>query len=282
MKFLFSLFALFMATNSCNSSKEAVENSNLKNSNKVENTLSGSYIITQIGNNKSISPKLTISFDDELNRVTGFAGCNSFFGGYTAQNNDITFGNIASTKKLCQKEINDLERHLLKTLSMVNTFVIKDNILSFLENDTTLFMATKSIVVNSVVPKKSDIAKDNYNSAITYQSSTKGSFEFINISKSNISFSTDRSLKTIDKYNCEEKDWEGLNTLIEAVDMETFQKLKAPTDKRFTDAAAQATLVIQLGDAEYMTPAFDHGNPPKEIEALVNKVLSLKENTVKK
>ena len=282
MKFLFSLFALFMATNSCNSSKEAVENSDLKNSNKVENTLSGSYIITQIGNNKSISPKLTISFDDELNRVTGFAGCNSFFGAYTAQNNDITFGNIASTKKLCQKEINDLERHLLKTLSMVNTFVIKDNILSFLENDMTLFMATKSVVANSVFPKKSDIAKDNYNTAITYQSSTKGSFEFINISKSNISFSTDRSLNTIDKYNCEEKDWEELNTLIEAVDMETFQKLKAPTDKRFTDAVAQAKLVIQLGDAEYMTPPFDHGNPPKEIEALVNKVLSLKENTVKK
>ncbi len=282
MKFLFSLFALFMATNSCNSSKEAVENSDLKNSNKVENTLSGSYIITQIGNNKSISPKLTISFDDELNRVTGFAGCNSFFGAYTAQNNDITFGNIASTKKLCQKEINDLERHLLKTLSMVNTFVIKDNILSFLENDMTLFMATKSVVANSVFPKKSDIAKDNYNTAITYQSSTKGLFEFINISRANISFSTDRSLKTIDKYNCEEKDWEELNTLIEAVDMETFQKLKAPTDKRFTDAVAQAKLVIQLGDAEYMTPPFDHGNPPKEIEALVNKVLSLKENTVKK
>jgi len=271
-----------MATNSCNSSKEAVENSDLKNSNKVENTLSGSYIITQIGNNKSISPKLTISFDDELNRVTGFAGCNSFFGGYTEQNNDITFGNIASTKKLCQKEINDLERHLLKTLSMVNTFVIKDNILSFLENDMTLLMATKSVVANSVFPKKSDIAKDNYNTAITYQSSTKGLFEFINISRANISFSTDRSLKTIDKYNCEEKDWEELNTLIEAVDMETFQKLKAPTDKRFTDAVAQAKLVIQLGDAEYMTPPFDHGNPPKEIEALVNKVLSLKENTVKK
>ena len=75
MKFLLSLFTLIMFTESCNSPKEAIENSNLKNSNKVENTLSGSYIITQIGENTSISPKLAITFDDELNKVTGFAGC---------------------------------------------------------------------------------------------------------------------------------------------------------------------------------------------------------------
>ena len=247
----------------------------------MENTLSGSYIITQIGENTSISPKLTITFDDELNKVTGFAGCNSFFGDYTAQNNEITFANIAASKKYCQKEIIDLESHFLKALNMVNTFIIKDNILSFLENDTTLFVATKSVAAKSVVTKKSDVVKDNYNTAITYQSSSRGSFEYIHISKSNVAISTDRSLKTIDKYNCEEKNWEELNRLIEACDMETFQELKAPTEKRFYDGAAAATLAIQLGDIEYRTPEFDHGNPPQEIEAIVNKVLSIKENTVK-
>jgi len=57
--------------------------------------------------------------------------------------------------------------------------------------------------------------------------------------------------------------------------------LKAPTDKRFADTAAKATLAIQFGDVEYMISPIDHDNPPKEIVAVVNKVLSIKENTVK-
>ncbi len=57
--------------------------------------------------------------------------------------------------------------------------------------------------------------------------------------------------------------------------------MKAPTDKRFADTEAEATLAIQFDDVEYMTSLFDHDNPPKEIVAVVNKVLSIKENTVK-
>ena len=125
MKFLLSLFALILFTESCNSSKEVNENSN-----KKQNTLSGRYIITQIGNNKSISAKLTISFDDELNKVTGFAGCNNFFGSYTAHNNEITFGNIASSKKFCPKEINSIENLFLKALNAADTFTIKETVLS--------------------------------------------------------------------------------------------------------------------------------------------------------
>jgi len=103
MKFLFSLIALLMLTESCNSSKETIEATNIKNSNKVQNILSGSYNITQIGNNNSIAPKLIITFDDKSNKVTGFSGCNSFFGTYETQGTVVTFSNIASTKKYCQK-----------------------------------------------------------------------------------------------------------------------------------------------------------------------------------
>ena len=68
---------------------------------------------------------------------------------------------------------------------------------------------------------------------------------------------------------------------MDAVDLQTLNKLKAPTEKRLHDGAAHATLAFRQGDMEVMSPTFDHGHPPKEIEALVNKVLSIKENVLK-
>ena len=96
MKFLFSLFALILATDSCESSKNAIEN----NSKIVQQALSGSYTISQIGDNASVSQELMITFDENSDRVTGFAGCNSFFGTYVVKDNTIKFSNIASSKKL--------------------------------------------------------------------------------------------------------------------------------------------------------------------------------------
>lgn len=281
MKFIFSLFALIILTESCHSSKEAIENTD-----KVQNTLSGTYIITQIGNKKSISDKVTISFDDKSNKVTGFAGCNSFFGTYETQDTALTFSNMASSKKYCQKEIMDLENQVLTALNTTNSFIIKDTVLSLLKNDTELIKASKTSAPNSatsiaVTTKKSDITKDYYQTSVTYNTVTRAAFEYSRISKSNIAISTDSSLMQIANYNCEENDWEELAALIKAVDLVTFQNLKAPSEKHVFDGAAHATLAIQIGDIEYMTPAFDHGNPPKEIEALVNKVLSIKENAIK-
>ena len=42
-----------------------------------------------------------------------------------------------------------------------------------------------------------------------------------------------------------------------------------------------ATLQIENGETSYKTEIFDHGNPPKAISDLVNKVLSLKKSMEK-
>ena len=271
MKFLFSLFAFMMLIESCNSSKKTIENSN-----KMQATLSGNYIITQIGDNNSISEKLTIAFDDKSNKVSGFTGCNTFFGTYVLESNNITFNNIASSKKFCGRKINNIERHFLETLKTTNAFTINDNLMSLTKNDTVLLKLTKSAVT-----KKSEIVKDNYDSGIIYKASSRGFFEYIQISKSKILISSDTNLKETTNYKCQEKDWEELKRLLKEVNIKTFQKLNAPTDKRLFDGAAHATLAIKKGDVVYNSSSFDHGSPPKEIETLVNKVLSIKENAVK-
>lgn len=129
---------------------------------------------------------------------------------------------------------------------------------------------------------KSDIVGDNYKRVlITYQALSRGTFEYIQISKSEVTISTDRNLKNMDVYPCKLEDWEALENLLIVIDVEHLNELKAPTDKRLHDGAAHATLSVIKGDVELITPTFDHGYPPEEIKAIVNKVLSIKESVVK-
>ncbi|MBU2929459.1 META domain-containing protein [Winogradskyella psychrotolerans] len=274
MKFLISLFTLLLTINSCDSSKKVVENS--KN---MQDTLSGTYYITQLEDTDVSLYKLVISFDETSNKVTGFAGCNSLFGSYSLENNSITLENIATSKKMCQKDIIVIERQFLKALNAIDSFSINDTNISFSENDTILFKATSTIAVS----KKSTASSDNdtYKTAVKYQTLTRGAFDFILISNQGISISKDQGLQHIEKHSIDATQWEELKGLIETVDLKSLQELKPPSKKHQYDGAPHATLAIQIGDMEYMTPTFDHGNPPKDIEALVNKVLSIKEKTVK-
>lgn len=274
MKILLTLFMLLTTLNSCDSSKKALENSK-----KMQATPSGTYYITELGDTDVLLSKITINFDETENKVTGFSGCNNFFGSYTLENNILSFVNIGASKKLCQGNASNTERQFLKALNSVNSFSISDNLISFLNNETVIIMGTKTIVAS----KKSNLTNTNidYKTAVKYTVSSRGTYDFISISKSNILLSKDKGLQDISKFSTNQKDWEAVNKLIEAIDAESIQDLISPSTNHQSDRANQASLAIIIGDIEYMTPAFDHGNPPKTIEALVNKVLSIKENTVK-
>jgi len=278
MKILFSIAFILLTTVACNSSKQGAKTDTIENKNKVQNTSlsSQSYRIIQVGNNTYFNSELTISFDEKTKKVAGFAGCNSFMGSYSTQGHSISFSNIATTRKFCKEEMNTLENHVLKALNSVNSFSIQNETLLLLEDETPLLAAQQSSITS-----KKDMLKDGYDTKITYETSTRGFYEYISISASDIIISEDRGLQEVRHYKCDEEDWNALNSLIEAVDLERFHQLKVPSEQHFSDAAAEATLGLQIGDVYYMSPAFDHGNPPKAIEALVNKVISIKEKTIK-
>jgi len=140
MKFLFSIILLAFATYSCGASKNIRESTKMQ-----EQSVYGSYVISQIGKDGSIPEGLIISIEENSDKFTGFSGCNRFFGKYTLEGNNIKFSNVASTKKFCQKEINNIENQFLKALNMVNTFTLSDNIIFLLENDITLLRANKTV-----------------------------------------------------------------------------------------------------------------------------------------
>lgn len=116
---------------------------------------------------------------------------------------------------------------------------------------------------------------------ITYQAFSRTSFEKISISKQSITITNDKDLKDIKIYECPEKEWNELISLLNSVDTKLLPDLKAPTSKRLFDGAPHASLILLQNENEITCGTFDHGFPPKDIEALVNKVLSIKEMMVK-
>ena len=111
------------------------------------------------------------------------------------------------------------------------------------------------------------------NTSIEYQALSRGYFLNIIIKDEKLSIIDKRDGKPRD-YNMTKKDWKELTDLYKVVQIEKIPTFKAPTEKRFYDGAAIGTLRITYEGKLYETQAFDHGNPPLEIEKFVNKIVS--------
>jgi len=69
--------------------------------------------------------------------------------------------------------------------------------------------------------------------------------------------------------------WNEMVSDFQKINLEELPNLKDPSQKRFHDGAAIANLKIRYQDKNYETVAFDHGNPPAEIEKLVKEIILL-------
>lgn len=117
--------------------------------------------------------------------------------------------------------------------------------------------------------------------SFTYEASSRGFYEITEVTKDSILFSNDRNLKEVKVFPCNANDWNELIELSKEIDVKSISELEAPTKKHQVDAAAMATFSVKIDNETYETNVFDHGYPPKPISALVNKVLSMKENMAK-
>ncbi len=113
---------------------------------------------------------------------------------------------------------------------------------------------------------------------IHYQALSRGSFFQVTIDKDRIEKTADRSLTNKSTIKCSENDWSTLLALIEKVQIEDLNEIKAPTDKRLFDGAPSAQIKLIYQTQTYSSSSFDHGHPPEEIKPLVNTILSLAES----
>ena len=132
MKYLTILLTIF-ALKTCDSSEQLINKSKMQ-----DMTLSGVFTVTTL-EKKSSTNNLTLEFDALTKKVSGFSGCNRYFGAYTINKDSISIGPLASTRKYCIGEANAIELKFQTALSKVNNFIIENNEISLL-NDTEVLI----------------------------------------------------------------------------------------------------------------------------------------------
>lgn len=80
-----------------------------------------------------ISGTPTISFEEENGQVAGSTGCNNFFGSFSKSGNDLTFGPLGMTRKMCEDM--KTEDMMSRYLEQIRHYTIVDDIL-ILENES--------------------------------------------------------------------------------------------------------------------------------------------------
>lgn len=77
------------------------------------------------------------------------------------------------------------------------------------------------------------------------------------------------------KITIADKDWNEIVSLAKNIDLNKVQDWKWPTEMRYYDGAPHANITFFSKGIAYPAAGFDHGHPPVEGEALINKILSL-------
>lgn len=129
MKKLIIGLALITFAN-CNNQKKKTQSSNNKN-HEIENIR---WSLTELNGKpipETVFGKVHLTLSEEDKKLTGYNGCNRLMGSYEISNElQISFSNIASTRKACNNENWD-ELEFNKTIESVNNFSISGNKLMF-------------------------------------------------------------------------------------------------------------------------------------------------------
>lgn len=76
----------------------------------------------------TVTKSPTIQFQENENKMAGFAGCNRYFGSYAIQGKTLTFSGVGSTKMFCNETM-DIEQQFLGALQKVDAFEVNENTL---------------------------------------------------------------------------------------------------------------------------------------------------------
>lgn len=132
--------------------------------------------------------------------------------------------------------------------------------------------------VPPVVTERNQPSKQSDVPTIYYDATTRGFFIAIKVENKTLFISRDRDFKEYsNSKTLSDADWAEISKLAKAVDLEKVKDLKWPTEKRYYDGAAHANIIFESNGVKYPANGFDHGFPPAEVEALVNKIVKLAE-----
>ena len=82
---------------------------------------------------QEIPPFVRLDLDEEKRTVTGFSGCNRFFGSYELEGSSLRFGHVGATRMACPDSIIE-EQRFLTALTQTTSYQIRGNTLELLED----------------------------------------------------------------------------------------------------------------------------------------------------
>jgi heat shock protein HslJ len=254
-----------MLFNACGSTNT---NSSMKDNTTSIYTLEGVYTITTLDSLSNISQPLTITFDAKTNMVSGFSGCNNYFGNYEIKNNTISFKNMGATKKYCLGNENELESKMMKALNETTNFIVSENKITLLNQTTELLSANKT----TDAKMSQEVIK------IEYQAHARGIYNMIVLENETISIQDSYNGDILVK-SCSSTDWKSITDMALGLDLKGLKNLEAPSKAFQYDGAAIGSFSITKEGNTYKVPTFDAGNPNKEIAPLVEMVLNIAEKS---
>ncbi|HLA54724.1 MAG TPA: hypothetical protein VK623_01370 [Flavobacterium sp.] len=120
-----------------------------------------------------------------------------------------------------------------------------------------------------------DAQKDLKGATIEYTANTRGFYRKVIVKDQVVFVSADRNEQAASvATKISDADLKLLVDAFSDINLDEIADLKSPTEKRFYDGAAIANLKITYKGKTYESAAFDHGNPPVEIEKLADKLVS--------
>jgi hypothetical protein len=106
-----------------------------------------------------------------------------------------------------------------------------------------------------------------------YSAVSRGLYKKIIVQNKTVSVINGKNTEAVETKINDAK-WKQIVAEYSKINLEHIPTLKAPTEKRFYDGAAIGNLKIIQNQKTYETQGFDNGFPPKEIEKLVNLLVS--------
>ena len=80
---------------------------------------------------------VSINFDDNTNKVTGYAGCNNYFSLFTVDGESLSIGAMGMTRRYCEKQA-DLETKFSKVLANAKFYQIEQGKLLLKDSDKNI------------------------------------------------------------------------------------------------------------------------------------------------
>ena len=110
----------------------------LASCNKNRDNLTGEWRLTSLDGIPAVEGSaVTIRFDGT--QVSGFGGCNTYSGGYTAKGGKIELTDLSMTLMACQdSELNEQETSFFITLNLVDRYTVSQESLTLRSSDVEL------------------------------------------------------------------------------------------------------------------------------------------------